>query len=63
MVPKSRIAGAGPIGRPMLYLVFAGTFEQVHDFLVRDLMEVSVPEADGPEVVGYLQADQLVGLL
>jgi len=46
-------------------LRFCGTLglvEQAHDLLVRDLLEVSVPEADGFEVVGHEQADQIVRL-
>src|SRR5215217_320006 len=38
----------------------SGFFEQLHDLLVRGLIEVLVPEAYGPEVWGSGQADQLV---
>src|SRR5215213_1487030 len=39
-----------------------GALEQLDDLLVRHLIEVFVPEADGHEVGGCFQADQLVHL-
>ena len=53
--PFCGTVGVRPCGAPDL-------FEQAHHLFVRDLLEVPVPEADGLEIVGHEQADQVVGL-